>query len=250
MFANRHKAQRIDVVFDHYIENSIKSETRLKRGSRTSIKRVVENADAQLPHQWSLFINSSFNKKQLTNFLSQQLIEQAMHMKDFQFATSGGFTNGTDFKTNYGTNDEDLLTSDHEEADTRILLHILSAKRLGYSTCIVDCNDTDVLVLITHFREHLTPEIWLKAGKGDTLRLFQFINLTWMQNLYKTYLPFKRSAAAILPVNLLVWARNLVGKFIYNIQNGWMGLEAINSTKTCLKESRISFSNCTPRMLI
>lgn len=140
---NKHHAQRIDVVFDHYKEDSIKSATRQKRGSQNSIHRVIEKYDVPLPQQWNSYIHSVFNKQQLTNFLSKSLLEKAIRNADTEFATSGGFFNVLEYDTNFEINGLDLLTSNHEEADTRILLHILSAKECGYFRCIIDCNATD-----------------------------------------------------------------------------------------------------------
>ncbi|KAF5282317.1 hypothetical protein FQR65_LT14371 [Abscondita terminalis] len=64
---------------------------------------------------------------------------------------------------------DDTLVSDHEEADIRILLHILSAKRPGYERCIIDCSDTDVLVLLEHCSKVLTKEIWMKTGREENI---------------------------------------------------------------------------------
>lgn len=58
--------------------------------------------------------------------------------------------------------------ADHEEAD--MLLHILSAKMCGYERCVIECSDTDVLILLIHFKDYLTKELWLKVGKGNLLQ--------------------------------------------------------------------------------
>ncbi|KAK4885392.1 hypothetical protein RN001_001663 [Aquatica leii] len=151
IFKNQFGAQRVDVVFDNYKEHSTKRITRLKRGQNNTINKIIENENTPLPQRWNLFIHSVFNKKQLTNFFE-------------------GFTCVTDYKANFKVKSPELLVSNHEEADTRILLHVLSAKISGYRRCIVDCNDTDVLVLLLHFRKHLTQEVWMKTGKSDSLR--------------------------------------------------------------------------------
>jgi hypothetical protein len=171
IFKNKHGAQRIDVVLDHYKENSIKNVTRKKRGPQTGILKIIENLDTPLPQQWHLFIHSVQNKKQLTNFLSEQLFQNSLS-RNVQFVTAGGFTNVTDFKTNFpiDKHSSDILTANHEEADTRIILHALSAKLSGYSRCIIECSDTDVLILLVHFKKYLTSELWMKVGRADNVR--------------------------------------------------------------------------------
>ncbi|XP_031340958.1 uncharacterized protein LOC116169072 [Photinus pyralis] len=183
VFTNRFNAKRVDVVFDNYRENSIKNVTRMKRGQTVGIRRIIDNPNTTLPQQWHLFINSVFNKRQLTNFLSEQLITLSK-TRQIQFATSGGFENVTDFKTNVELGDScKFLTSDHEEADTRIILHVLSAKMAGYTRCIVECSDTDVLVLLVHFKKQLIPELWMKVGKGENLRYIPIHDINMSENL-------------------------------------------------------------------
>lgn len=169
IFNNPHGAERIDVVFDHYKEQSIKRVTRQKRGPKSSIQRIIENTETPLPQQWHLFIHSVINKNHLTNFLSEHLSVHC-RQKNFEFVTSGGFSNITDFKTNFDIGDTTLLIADHEEADSRIILHALSAKMAGYFRCIIECSDTDVLVLLVHFKEFLTQELWMKVGNADSRR--------------------------------------------------------------------------------
>lgn len=114
-------------MMDHYEEISIKNCTRQKRGIKETIERAIDSPDTLLPQQWHLFIHSIFNKKQLTNFLSNQLYEHSLKL-GVNFVTSGGFLDVLHYKANYNLNN-DLLVASHEEADTRIIiLHILSAK--------------------------------------------------------------------------------------------------------------------------
>lgn len=66
--------------------------TREKRGLKQCIDRNIDSAATLLPQKWNLFIHSVFNKKQLTNFVGQQLYEQSINAKS-KFVTSGGFHN-------------------------------------------------------------------------------------------------------------------------------------------------------------
>ena len=56
------------------------------------------------------------------------------------------------------------LASDHEKADTRIVLRARDAAARGYKQVNILCRDTDVLVLLLAYQEQLCPEIWTFAG--------------------------------------------------------------------------------------
>ncbi|KAJ8970935.1 hypothetical protein NQ317_016744 [Molorchus minor] len=178
---NKYNSQRIDVVLDHYKENSIKDSARFKRGGQSSINRIINSSDVPLPQQWHMFIHSTYNKQQLTNFISEQLCERSRTV-DFEFSTSGCFKDVLKYR---GMRNDTFLISTHEEADTRILLHILSAKRLGYTRCIIDCKDTDVLVLLAHFKDCLTPEIWMVVGTKESKRFIAVHELNMNPELLK-----------------------------------------------------------------
>ena len=62
------------------------------------------------------------------------------------------------------------LRAAHEEADTCILLHAVDAKIKGYEKLIIQCRDTDVLLLLLVFAPLLSPEIWMKAGTAKKPR--------------------------------------------------------------------------------
>lgn len=55
------------------------------------------------------------------------------------------------------------LEAHHEEAGTRILLHAADATNIGYERLIIQCWDTDVLLLLLVFVEKLSKEIWMKS---------------------------------------------------------------------------------------
>ena len=55
------------------------------------------------------------------------------------------------------------LNSSHEEADSRLTLHVADAHAKGYERIIVVSRDTDVLALLAYHCEQM-PDLWLKAG--------------------------------------------------------------------------------------
>ena len=56
------------------------------------------------------------------------------------------------------------LASDHEEADTRIVLNSRDAAAIGYKQVNILCRDAEVLVLLLVHREQHCQEIWMFVG--------------------------------------------------------------------------------------
>ena len=62
------------------------------------------------------------------------------------------------------------LQSNHEEADTRLLLHAKHAAD-NASRIVIQSPDTDVLVICTsHFNSLSCEELWFQTGVKDRLR--------------------------------------------------------------------------------
>ena len=60
-----------------------------------------------------------------------------------------------------------ISPSDHEEADTRTLLHAAHMKQQGMDSINLRANDTDVLILAIFSQAHLGfKEFWLSFGTG------------------------------------------------------------------------------------
>jgi hypothetical protein len=160
--------KRIDVLFDRYQDYSTKNATRVKRvGKMRPIRKVVDSRDVPLPHIWKNFIQLPSNKADLANFLSKQLSEKMTNLdEDFELVTSGGFHEESHVVSSKNR-DLSRLQSNHEEADTRLILHAQDAMLRGFKRRIIECSDTDVLVLSIHFMDKLTEEVWFKKGVGS-----------------------------------------------------------------------------------
>ena len=71
-------AQRVDVVFDTYIQNSLKSTTRQKRGK--GVRRRVASTTI-IPKNWKDFLQVDENKTELFRFLFQEVIRLPTQLK-------------------------------------------------------------------------------------------------------------------------------------------------------------------------
>lgn len=62
-------AARIDVLFDTYLENSMKAAARAKRNTKKRpIRKIIDREDIPLPLVWGNFIGLPENKADLANF--------------------------------------------------------------------------------------------------------------------------------------------------------------------------------------
>jgi hypothetical protein len=155
---------RIDVVFDRYRDESIKAGTRTKR-TKTSrpIRRIVEGQEVPLPNSWINFIALPENKADLARFLSEELLAHAPG--DTEIVVAGGFDDEREIRSSRGNTDLTPLKATHEEADTRIILHVIDSR---LDTVVVCARDTDVmLLLVAHFPRVSCRNLWMMAGTAQ-----------------------------------------------------------------------------------
>ncbi len=117
---------RLDVVFDQYFPNSLKSATREQRGKGVR-KRVIGNS--KLPSNWAGFLKVGGNKTELFSFLSQYM-QQIVINEDKQLYV----THGASVLTNPQLLDIIALAPcTHEETDSRIFLHVADISNAGHT---------------------------------------------------------------------------------------------------------------------
>lgn len=109
-------------MWDQYRSKSIKSSAREKRGKGTR-QRVT--GSAKVPGNWQNFLLNNENKKELFSFLATSIMQ--MHFQDGKqvYITSGDQV----INAGNGHHMGRCIHEDFEEADTRVLVHLLHAKR-------------------------------------------------------------------------------------------------------------------------
>lgn len=152
---------RVDVIWDEYIQDSLKSETRSKRGK--GIRRRVAASNA-IPGKWPEFLRIDENKTELFSFLATAL-------KALNTTKQVISTHHTDVFCTQPRDTAGLAPCSHEEADTRIFLHLEDVVKAGYSKVVIRTVDTDVLVLaVKAVRCVDITELWVAFGVGDSFR--------------------------------------------------------------------------------
>lgn len=111
-----------------------------KDGKQKGILKKIERRDQKIGN-WERFILLEDNKAVLADSLSTEISQRYTTPREKELVLSGGFSKAKKFwSSNMLRNDElDPLFSDHEEADTRILLQTRDAARKGFKQVNVLC---------------------------------------------------------------------------------------------------------------
>lgn len=167
---------RIDVVFDRYDkQESIKEAERARRGSSSSFEVRISGPTTPLPKKWLNYISNPINKTNLKIFLGSMWkdMAKAKLKPDEKLVLAGCFQdNNTSILI---TRDGELplhhMVSDHEEADTRMILHAHDCAS-NYNRIVVQSPDTDVIVLCVYaFHDIHCQQLWFRTGVKDKVRL-------------------------------------------------------------------------------
>ena len=158
-------ADRVDVVWDTYLSDSLKAETRSKRSKRRrGIRRRVEKS-SPIPGNWKDFLLISENKTELFSFLASSVT--AIETDKQIISTYQEEILCTQPRDMLG-----LAPCTQEEADSRIMLHLKDIVMEGNSKVSIRTVDTDVVVLAIKAVECLgIPELWVAFGVGESFRL-------------------------------------------------------------------------------
>ena len=155
--------QRLDIIWDRYIENSLKAQTRNKRGN--GVRRRVQ-ADVRLPANWGEFLKVDSNKTELFLYLAEQTTNLPCETNKCILSTSDilVLSSSVDVMSH-------ISPCTHEEADTRLILHASDCARQGVDKIMLRTVDTDVVVLaISTFSRLAISEMWIAFGVGKQFR--------------------------------------------------------------------------------
>ena len=172
---SKDNCSRVDVVFDRYDKpDSIKGGERARRGTSSGFEVKISGPHTPIPKQWQKYINNPKNKAMLQVFLSESwsALAQSSLIAGQQLVIGGGFEAPKDARLVIRGHQCSLqpVESDHEEADTRLLLHAKNAS-CDHRRIVVQSPDTDVAVLCVYaFRSLQCEQLWFRTGVKDKLR--------------------------------------------------------------------------------
>jgi hypothetical protein len=163
------KSNRIDVVFDVYREQSIKTAERECRASQSGIV-FTQIRPGHTIRNWKGLLDCTESKNNLTKFLAENWQNPGKRLKlgnKVMFITCG---NQCLKLTKSMCQTIGELGSDHEEADTRVLLHAKHAAE-EFNSIEVVSDDTDVLVICLALSHLIDSQIYIRRGTKLRVRL-------------------------------------------------------------------------------
>ena len=169
-------SQRIDIVFDLYLDQSIKQGERNRQKNKGCIEITIKSANQTLPIEMDKFWESSSNKMQLEQIFISWVLENYEGSRPIFL----GGANRDDITScimisNGIASSQQLLKCGHEEAHDWILFHADHAIKIeNFKKIIIVSPDTDVLVsAVHHFSRWVfsdLKELWIIGGKKETQR--------------------------------------------------------------------------------
>ena len=147
---------RVDIICDRYFTDSLKNLTRYGRGQGPKI--LFEDATS-LPGKFNeTFLKNNNNKERLNLYLAEKF--HSYHQDD----TPLTITKGDSILSNKSIilNDPSLSNNLAEEADQKLIHHMLQCVKSGMEQCTVRTIDTDVIVSLVDYR-HLAKKLECKV---------------------------------------------------------------------------------------
>ena len=136
---------RLDGVWESYIRNSIKAGTHDRRG-QTANKRTRVSAQVPMPKgkEYQKFLNDINNKDKLFQFLADELMDKMRPEGCNVVTTKREYVLSTK-----ELDVESISPSNHEEGDTKLLLHLKHAVLHGHE--IAYMRTVDIMYLTNQY---------------------------------------------------------------------------------------------------
>lgn len=160
-------ATRVDIVFDVYLEDSIKNAERGKREvGKLQFKTIL---GSQQIKQWGAFLSSGNNKTELIRFLVRRWKNNCSIIGNIKLYVAFD-DQCIHIQENGSSQLIEELQCNHEEADTRMLLH---AKHMSPSVrnVLIHTPDTDVLVIAIDASTQIDSDLFVRTGIKSNARI-------------------------------------------------------------------------------
>ena len=162
---------RLDAVFDVYLENYLKNSAweHHREGSRKCVKK-----NHKVPTNWISFLHHSQSKTELFSFLAKY---GHQHLRLINKTVV--FTIRSSILCSLDQDTSNLEPCNHEEADTRIFLHIKDGvEKQSLRHVLIYTVDTDVVVLAIKAAVEWTDlGLFIAFGTGSKFRCINVMKL-------------------------------------------------------------------------
>lgn len=165
LFNKYKESDEVRLIFDRYdVQSSLKTATRLQRqGKEDSIYYRITDSTQISKVPMRRLLSHQKTKMELTEYLGAKALEYASR-NCRRFVVSWGC------KCKATTQDVNHLQSNHEEADTKLILHAIDAAANGATQINIHSPDTDVFVLSIRRHPQLSKETYFVTGTGQRRR--------------------------------------------------------------------------------
>ena len=141
-----HNGPRLDIIWDICYDHNLKAQAQAKRGN-PGVTTIVEGS-TPVPRDWNKFLANSRNKVQLFRFLSKAVIETSSQFTDVVVCSTYDdhvLVNSSDSQS--VADFDTIMSCNHQEADSRIFLHLSHAAQQGQSKAFICTVDSDVVII-------------------------------------------------------------------------------------------------------
>ena len=171
---------RLDIVWDRYTSDSLKAATRKKRGE--GARKHVTGA-TKLPGKWADFLKNDLNKTDLFKFLTEKVSVHSFPHGKAVYISHGRGTLTTEGNSANKCAESTMDRTNHEEADTRITLHVRHAAIQGKRLIEVRTGDSDVVIILMALYHNIKQgtnlqDIWVFFGVGKTTQHLSIATMT------------------------------------------------------------------------
>ena len=155
------------VIFDRYLNNSLKAQTRGKRsGGVDPVKFDIKDSTSIKLVPLRTLLSHIETKSQLTEYLGKALLHEFLESRKRLIVVYGTST----YSNQPDAFAPSIAEHSHEEADTLIPMHVLDASRSD----VIDVYspDTDVFILLMDLisTNNIQGELYFITGKGTSKR--------------------------------------------------------------------------------
>ena len=173
MITNTCETQQVNIVFDSYLDESIKVGKRERRTVSQLLVIVNMQEESHIPVQIEKFWTNNSNNENLQKLEKEFFINNSIENQ--RNAVLSGCLSDNEERCLEAVEVRDEFVFDRadldldiEEADLRIILHVSKSVSRNFCNIVVISNDTDVLILLLHylpqFKENGLQELWIKFG--------------------------------------------------------------------------------------
>ncbi|CAB4012350.1 Hypothetical predicted protein [Paramuricea clavata] len=179
-----HSSKVIYMATDHYYDCSLKGSERKRRASAGNIRVQINRRDQKPPKQFKKYLSDGSNKVDLVKFLlldwsdPERFREVIMGRVIFLIVECKAYRLQVMENRVTSTPEEDL-SSDQEEADTKMFLCCLHAIR--YFSCENICIftvDSDLAILAIYYKNYIPCNLFVEIGSKAKKRIIRIARIS------------------------------------------------------------------------